>query len=254
MIHEFFDPDRAPDPVASARKGAKRALRKRFYKKVGVGEGDHAVLLDGKRAKTPARHALVLPTRALAEAVATEWAAQEMHIDPARMPLTRLANLAIDRGAAGAPAMAEEVARYAGSDLLLYRAGEPEGLVAMQSQHWDPILAWAHAALGARFLLGEGVRFQSQPEAALAAVRKAVDQHAAPFHLTALASLTALAGSALIALALARGAVDVGAAWDAAHVDEDWNIRKWGGDAEAMARRAARRTEFEAAARMLVLA
>jgi chaperone required for assembly of F1-ATPase len=245
--------DAAIDPVASARKGAKRALRKRFYKEASVGDG-HAVLLDGKRAKTPAGRALKLSNRVLAEAVVAEWVAQEIHIDPARMPLTRLANVAIDRGADSARVMADEVARYAGSDLLLYRTREPEGLVAVQREHWDPILAWAEDAFGACFVLAEGVRFQAQPEAALVAVRNAIDAHAEPFRLTALAALTTLGGSALIALAFSRGAIDLAAAWKAAHVDEDWNMRQWGEDAEALARRAARRAEFEAAARMLKLA
>jgi chaperone required for assembly of F1-ATPase len=246
--------DGAPvDPIASARKGTKRTLRKRFYREVSVGD-DHAVLLDGKQVKTPARRPLVLPGRALAEAVAAEWAAQEAHIDPARMPMTRLANLAIDRGAESAAPIAEEIARYAGSDLLFYRAREPEGLVAIQAAHWDPILAWVGEALGARFVLAEGVKFVAQPQVALAAVRKAIAGHAPPFHLVALASLTTLLGSALIALALSRGAIDADAAWAAAHVDEDWTIQKWGADAEAVGRRTARRAEFDAAVRMLALA
>jgi chaperone required for assembly of F1-ATPase len=254
MIRELLDPDRAPDPMRAAR-AVKTPLPKRFYKQASVGAvaGGHALLLDGKPVKTPGRRALVLPTRALAEAVAAEWAAQEVHIDPAPMPMTRLANLAIDRGTESAAAIAEEVARYAGYDLLLYRASEPEGLVAQQATHWDPILAWARDALAARFVLAEGVKFVAQPEAVLAAVREAIADHAPPFRLTALASLTTLLGSALIALALSRGAIDVDAAWAAAHVDEDWNIQKWGEDAEAVVRRAVRRAEFDAAVRMLAL-
>ncbi|HXL69159.1 MAG TPA: ATP12 family protein [Xanthobacteraceae bacterium] len=254
-MRELFDMERAPDPMRAAR-GTKRALPKRFYKEASVGAtpGGHALLLDGKPVKTPARLPLTLPTWALAEAVCAEWAAQESRIDPARMPMTRLANLAIDRGAESAGALAEEIAGYAGSDLLLYRAGQPEGLVAMQAAHWDPILAWTGEALGARFVLAEGLRFVAQPEAALAAVRAAVAAEAPPFRLAALASLTTLSGSALIALALSRRALDAGAAWAAAHVDEDWNIRQCGADAEATARRAARRAEFDAAARMLALA
>lgn len=256
MIRELFELTQAPDPMRSARLGMRPALRQRFYKEVSVGAapGGHALLLDGKQVKTPARRLLVLPARALAEAVAAEWAAQESHIDPARMPITRLVNLAVDRGVESADDMAEEVTHYAGSDLLLYRAGEPAGLVVMQAEHWDPILAWARDALGARFVLAQGLKFVAQPQAALVVVREAVADHMPPFRLTALASLTTLLGSALISLALSRGAVDAAAAWAAAHVDEDWNIRQWGADAEAAARRAMRRAEFEAAARMLALA
>jgi chaperone required for assembly of F1-ATPase len=256
MIRELFDLDQAPDPMRSARQGMRPALPKRFYKEASVGTvpGGHALLLDGKPVKTPARRTLALPARALVEALAAEWAAQETVIDPARMPMTRLANLAIDRGAESAAGMAEEIARYAGSDLVLYRAGEPEGLVALQGRHWDPIANWAREALGARFVFAEGVTHIAQPEAALAAAREAIAAHAPPFRLTALTALTTLAGSALIALALSRGALTADAAFAAAHVDEDWNIQKWGADADAVARRAARRAEFDAAAAMLALA
>jgi chaperone required for assembly of F1-ATPase len=256
MIRELFDLDQVPDPMRSARRGMKPVLRKRFYQEASVGAapGGHALLLDGKPVKTPARRSLMLPARALAESVAAEWAAQETYIDAARMPMTRLANLAIDRGAESAAALVDEIAGYAGSDLLLYRAGQPEGLVAMQAAHWDPILVWAREALGAHFVLAERVKFVAQPEAALAAVREAIAEHAPPFRLTALASLTTLAGSALIGLALSRGAIDADAAWAAAHVDEDWSIQKWGADAETTARRVARRAEFDAAVRMLALA
>jgi chaperone required for assembly of F1-ATPase len=246
---------RRGNPMEAARRGMRPVLPKRFYKTASVGEkeGGFALLLDGKVAKTPAKRQLVLPTRALAEAIATEWAAQEVEIDPAKMPLTRLANLAIDRVAEEAAAIREEIVRYASSDHVLYRAGEPEGLVALQTAHWDPILEWAHSALGARFILAEGVNFVAQPEAALAAARAEIESWPPPFALAALASLTSLAGSALVALALARGRLTAVEAWNAAHVDEDWNMRQWGEDAEAVSRRAQRFAEFEAAAKMLAL-
>lgn len=247
--------ERRGNPMEAARRGMRPVLPKRFYKNASVGEkdGGFALLLDGKMARTPAQKRLVLPTRALAEAIATEWAAQESEIDPLRMPLTRLANLAIDRVAEEAAAIREEIVRYASSDHVLYRAGEPEGLVALQTAHWDPILEWAHSALGARFILAEGVNFVAQPEAALAAARAEIESWPPPFALAALASLTSLAGSGLIALALARGRLTVVEAWNAAHVDEDWNVRQWGEDAEAVHRRTQRFTEFEAAAKMLAL-
>ena len=125
--------------------------------------------------------------------------------------------------------------------------------MALQAAHWDPILEWARSALGARFILAEGVNFVAQPEAALAAVRAEAEKWPPPFALAALASLTSLAGSALIALALARGRLTAVEAWNAAHVDEDWNVRQWGEDAEAVSRRTQRFTEFEAAAKMLAL-
>jgi chaperone required for assembly of F1-ATPase len=243
------------NPMEAARRGMWPVLPKRFYKNASVEEkeGGFALLLDGKTAKTPAQKRLVLPTRALAEAIAAERSAQESEIDPLRMPLTRLANLAIDRVSEEAASIREEIVRYASSDHVLYRAGEPEGLVALQAVHWDPILEWARSALGARFILAKGVKFVAQPEAALAAVRAEVENWPPPFALAALVSLTSLAGSALIALALARGRLTAVEAWNAAHVDEDWNMRQWGEDAEAVSRRAQRFSEFEAAAKMLAL-
>ncbi len=255
MIRDLLGNMAAGNPMEAARRGARPALIKRFYKQVSADEreGAFAILLDGKAAKTPAKNPLALPSRALAEAVATEWAKQGEHIDPAAMPLTRLAHAAIDGVAGGAEAVAAEIARYAGSDLVLYRATEPEGLVAAQAKHWDPVLAWAGEARGARFTLAEGVKHVAQPEAAIKAVRAEIARYKSPFQLAALMSLTNLSGSALLALALAHGGLDADATWAAAHVDEDWNIQRWGEDAEAMARRAARRLEFDAAARMLVL-
>jgi chaperone required for assembly of F1-ATPase len=192
---------------------------------------------------------LAAPTLALAEAIAAEWQAQKDVIDPAKMPLTRLANAIID-GVADAPQpVAAEIAKYLASDLLLYRASSPPGLVERQAQHWDPILDWARQALGADFKLGEGVVHVAQPEAALAAARAAIPLE--PWRLGAVHAMTTLTGSALIALAMARGALSADAAWQAAHVDEDWNLAQWGRDEMAAARREFRFAEFQAAATVL---
>ena len=254
LFREFSEGE-SGNPMQAAQRAMRPPLPKRFYRAAAAGEtqGGFSLLLDGKAARTPARRPLVLPTRSLAQAVADEWQMQGETLDPAKMPLTRLANLAIDRGAEEAAALRDEIVRFAASDHVLYRAGEPEGLVALQAAHWDPIVEWAHGALGARFILAQGVSFVAQPEAALAAVRAEVGNFLPPFALAALASLTSLAGSALIALALARGHLTAAEAWNAAHVDEGWNIRQWGEDAEAVARRAQHLAEFEAAAKMLAL-
>ncbi|MEX2127479.1 MAG: ATP12 family protein [Xanthobacteraceae bacterium] len=242
-------------PVQRVQRAMRRALPKRFYKTTSVAGHDGAfeVRLDGKAAKTPARKTLALPSRALAEIVAAEWAAQGETIEPGKMPLTRLANVALDRVAADPEAVAAEIAKYAGSDLVCYRAREPAGLVAAQGAAWDPLLFWARDQLGARFVCAEGVRLVSQPEEAIAAVRAEIETAQRPFGLAALASATALTGSVLIALALARGRLSADAAWAAAHVDEDWNIARWGADGEATQRRMARRAEFDAAVRVLGL-
>jgi chaperone required for assembly of F1-ATPase len=240
------------DPMESARRGSRPNLRKRFYKRALAGNGEaggFALLLDGKPVRTPARRILAAPIEALAEAIAREWEAQSETIDPARMPLTRLANVTIDGVADASAAVAGEVAKYLGSDLLCYRADAPPGLVERQTKYWDPVLHWARDELGARFVLVEGIVFAAQPESAVAAARAAIP--AEPWRLAAVASITMLTGSALLALALSAGAFDADSVWAAGHVDEDWQMSQWGGDDEALARRAGRRAEFEAAAMVL---
>jgi chaperone required for assembly of F1-ATPase len=209
--------------------------------------------LDGKPARTPAKHLLAAPSVALGAELAAEWNALGETIDPAHMPLTRLMNVAIDRVAGEGDAVAADIARYAGSDLVCYRAASPEGLAAAQAECWDPVLEWARRTLGARFILTEGIRHVAQPEASLAAVRSEIDKIERPFGLAALATATAITGSVLIALMLARGELTPDEAWSAAHVDEDWNVRQWGEDSEAQRRLAARRAEFDAAAKVLEL-
>jgi chaperone required for assembly of F1-ATPase len=200
--------------------------------------------------RTPGRKLLVLPTPALAGAVAAEWRGQGTHIDPATMALTTLVNTAIDRVAAEAAAVRAEIRAYAATDLVCYRAGTPATLAARQSAHWDPVLRWAETAIGARFVLAGGIVHVDQPPASLDAVDGALTP-LAPLHLAAVHVATTLTGSALVALALGGGALRADAAWTAAHVDEDWQAEQWGEDAEAARRRAHRRREFDAAALLL---
>lgn len=241
------------DPMEAARRNVRPALRKRFYEHTGVAEegGAFAVTLDGKPVRTPARRPLAAPTRDLAQAIADEWQAQTDMIDPADMPLTRLANSIID-GVADNPAeVRDEIEKYLGSDLLFYRADGPEGLTERQARAWDPVVEWAAKALGARFILVEGVVFAAQPEEAIAAAAKAIPSD--PWRLGATHSVMTLTGSALLALALAHGAISVEEAWTAAHVDEDWQMEQWGRDTLAMDRRAHREAEMKAAATVLRL-
>ena len=252
-----FDLPPPSDPRAAARGAMRAALPQRFYAAVTVAEQDgaHAVLLDGRPVRTPARNLLLLPTGAAAAAVAAEWEAQGPVIDPAAMPLTRLVHTTIDGVAKAMDAVAAEVVKYAGSDLLCYRAGEPERLIARETAAWDPVLAWARDALGAQLILVEGITFARQPDRALAAIAAAVtaERDASPFRLAALHVMTTLTGSALLALAVARGRLAAEAAWAAAHVDEDYQMEVWGADEEAMERRARRWSEMETAARLLAL-
>lgn len=232
------------DPNEAARRSMRPSLRKRFFTTAAVGEGN-TVLLDGRPVRTPARRPLAAPNTALAQALADEWNAQTERVDPWAMPLTRLANAVID-GVTDAPgAVSDEIANYLGSDLVFYRADTPEGLIARQAELWDPLIEFARDDLGARFVLAQGVVHQAQPEQAVAAARQAIPND--PWRLGALSSITTLTGSALIALALAQGRIGADDAWNAAHVDEDWNMAAWGRDKDAMARRAARRVEFDAA-------
>jgi chaperone required for assembly of F1-ATPase len=237
--------------AAAVRRAARPALRRRFYSAAIVRPvaSDYAVQLDGKPVRTPARRLLAAPTLALAEAIAAEWEAQLDVIDPAKMPLTRLANAIIDGVADRLLAVAADVANYLASDLLFYRASAPQGLVELQARYWDPVLSWASEALGARFTLAEGVIHVAQPDAALAAARAAIPHD--PWRLGAIHAVTTVTGSALLALALSSRQLSAEAVWQAAHVDEDWNMEQWGRDALALERRALHFAELQAAATVL---
>ena len=241
-------------PSALGREPAPSRPR-RFYAAATVAARDdgYALLLDGRPARTPAKRDLRLPNEPSAAALAAEWNAQAGVIDPAAMPLTRLANTAIDGVAAQMRAVSDEVKTYLSSDLLAYRAGGPASLVEAQERAWDPVIAWAREAFGARFLLAEGVTFVAQPPATLAAMGGAVDAvvgagAAAPFRLAALHVMTTLTGSALLALSVMQGRLPTEAVWAAAHVDELFQESQWGRDQEALERRERRWAEMRAAA------
>lgn len=237
------------DPVEMARRDLKKSLPKRFYTQATHDgrDGAYVLLLDGKLARTPGRNPIALPTEAGARLVAEEWQAQAEVIDPATMPVTRIVNSAIDGVSREMDSVRAEIAKYAGSDLVCYRAADPEALVAAQAQIWDPILAFAREQFGGRFVLAEGIMFAEQPDHALMAIRKAIDTIEGEISLAALHVMTTLTGSALIALALVYGHFDLEAAWSAAHLDEDHQMRIWGADAEALARREKRWLEIKAA-------
>lgn len=242
-----------PDPVRRAQKQMLRPLPKRFYKDASVVEvdGGFVVHLDGKPVRTPGATFLKLPTLQAAALVADEFAAQGEVIDPSTMPVYRLVNTAIDGVAADPQAVLEDIQRFASSDLVCYRAGFPEGLVARQEEVWDPVVDWARSALGARMALAEGVMHVAQPRESIAAIGVHLGQRAEPLRLAALHLMTSLTGSALLALAVDFGELDAEQAWTAAHVDEDWQIDHWGHDAEAVARRTQRKRDMLAAAALI---
>src|SRR4030088_1981402 len=242
-MRELFDEvaGKSPlDPEEAVRRTTRGPRRKRFYTATGVTDAadGFAITLDDRPVRTPSGRPLVAPKREIAEAMAAEGAAQNENIDPLTMPLTRFANSVVDAVADRVGAVADDIAKYLGTDLLFYRAGHPEALVAREAALWDPVVYWAAEALGAHFILAEGIVHVRQPDAAIAAARAALP--ADPWSIAGLHVVTTLTGSALLALALLRGVLDPDQVWAAAHVDEDWNIEKWGGDEEVAARRAGR--------------
>jgi chaperone required for assembly of F1-ATPase len=223
---------------------------KRFYKEATAAPigGGWEIRLDERPVKTPARQPLLLPTASLAEAAAEEWRAQGDKVDPRSMPMTGLANAAIDRIVPDPPAFARSLALFGESDLLCYRAEGPEPLVRRQAEAWDPLLAWARGRFDIDFEVITGVMHRPQPNRTVEQLARAVSARDS-FRLAALSPMVTISGSLVIALALDEQAIDLETAWSAATVDEAWQAEQWGKDAEASARMAARRREFEDADR-----
>ena len=244
-------PGQPLDPTEAARRAMRPQLRRRFYEQVLVeaGADEFRVALDGHVAKTPGRRPLAAPKQVLAAALAAEWEAQRDVIDPSRMPVSRLANTIIDGVDRSLPQVAAQVESYLGCDLVLYRAGHPQGLVERQAAAWDPVLDWSQAAFGARFTVAHEMIHAAQSPQALCAARNAIPRD--PWRLGAMHAITTLTGSALITLALAGKGMSLAQAWSAAHVDEDWNMEQWGRDELALERRARRFAEMQAAAQVL---
>lgn len=229
---------------------------KRFYKETAVeaGEGGWRVLLDGKPMRTPAKSVLVVPTEPLAEAIAAEWdgVPDKAEINPGHLPLTRLAATGLDRVAARREQVIADTAKYAGSDLLCYRATTPDSLVKLQHDAWQPLLDWAAERYGARLMVVEGIAFVDQPAEAKARLHEAVAAHA-DVALSALYNLTHTAGSLVIALAVAEKRLDAEQAFSAAQVDELYQVARWGDDPTALKQREGVRRDIAACALFLSL-
>ena len=243
-------PGEGLDPVELARRDLKKSLPRRFWKEARLreSEGVHHLELDGRPAFTPARKPLAFADAGLAEAIRAEWDGLGEFVDPTQMPLTRLVNSALDGVANEMDAVSDEIATYAGSDLLCYRAGDPARLAELQTAEWDPLVEWARGTLGVRFNLAEGVMFVDQPDGTVETVRAYVGRETSPLKLAALHVMTTLTGSVLLALAVKSGRLAPEEAWALAHLDEDYQMEVWGQDEEALARRAQRWREMEAAA------
>lgn len=227
---------------------------KRFWEKAETVSGDsgHGVALDGKPVNTPGREPLVVPSLELAAAIADEWAECGEEIDPGAMPMTGLANAAIDRIAPAKDDFAAGLARYGENDLTCYRADNPRELVERQSKAWDPLLDWARRRYDVDFACQSGVMHVPQPEETVRKLGHAV-AILDPFRLAGLSHLVTSSGSLITGLAVLEGAVGPDEAWHAACVDETWQSDQWGKDQEAQSVLAARRADFMNGARFLEL-
>lgn len=229
-------------------------VKKRFWKQASVVEtGDgFGVALDVRTLKTPAKADLIVPSRALALAIAAEWDAVEEKIDPRRMPVTRSANAAIDKVSAQHDEVADLIAAYGGTDLLCYRAERPQALIDLQTAAWDPYLDWAAQELSAPLSATQGVVHQTQPRDSLERLTALVHGLDA-FELTAVHDLVSISGSLILGLAVARGRVDAETAWPLSRVDEDWQAEQWGIDDDAAELAESKRQDFLHAERFLEL-
>lgn len=255
-MREFLDDAHAhrEDGYGRAQVHARRELPKRFYKQAAVvsAEGGYAVGLDGRIPRTPGMKQVVVPSAPLAEAMAAEWNAQAEFIDPQTMPLVRLVNSAVEAGDESVEALRAEIVKYAGNDLLLYRAETPASLVQRQEEIWDAALVKLARLFDVAFQPTIGILHQSQPPATLTRLGTELEREAL-LPLTAMNSITSITGSGLLAIALRHGLLTAEEVWLAAHVDEDHQIGLWGEVEEITTRRAKRRAEFDAAVRVLEL-
>ena len=227
---------------------------RRFWKTAAAepaGEG-WQITLDGKPVRTPGKQPLVVPSKALADAIAAEWDAQTDQIDPNTMPLTRAANSAVEKVAPQFEAVADMLADYGGTDLLSYRAAHPQPLAERQAESWDPLLDWAASALGARLAVTQGVIPVAQDEAALSALRQRLAAMT-PWELTALHDLVTLPGSLILGLAVFDGRLSADEAHALSRLDEEHQAEAWGRDDEADAAAADRLAALQASARLLDL-
>jgi chaperone required for assembly of F1-ATPase len=227
---------------------------KRFYKDVSVSSetNGYGILLDGRSIKTPSKTPLLLPTRALADAVASEWAMQGETIDPKSMAYTRHANSVIDRIIPQRAAVVEEITKFGGSDVICYYAAGPADLVALQLEAWTPLQDWSRDTLGAELKATAGVSPVAQSAPSMSALKAAVTAHS-DWQLSALHEAVSITGSLVIGLALSRGRLTVAQGWAAGQLDELFQVQRWGEDSLAATARAAKRKALDVAARLFHL-
>ncbi len=248
--------DTAPSPEGQTKsaKAKPGKLPIRFYKNVSINKelSGYRILLDERPIKTPKRKLVEVNQEKLALALKAEWEKQDKHIDPTTMPLTKLVNTALDGISGSEEQVAADLAQYALSDALCYRAAHPQDLVARQKNAWDPVIKWSKEELGITLKTTTGVMPLTQPKKTqekAAHILRTYD----PLELAGLHVLTTMTGSLIITLALVRGRLTAKDAWNIAHIDEDYQLSKWGADEEALERLAWRRKEFNAAHQLLSL-
>ena len=240
--------------VSHPGDSGKRKLPKRFYSQVAVvdTEAGFSIELDGRTVKTPAREALAVPIKALADAIAEEWDAQELEIDPEAMLVTKLANTAIDRVALRRDEITDEISAFGASDLLCYRAEHPDSLVLRQAEGWDPLLAWLKSQTGASLDVTSGVMFKAQSADDLSKLHAYVAAFSA-FELSGLHQIVTISGSLVLGLAVMAKQIDAEKAHVLAHIDEIWQAEQWGADEEAQVRLTGRKEALMGSARYLEL-
>lgn len=248
----LIDLEEGQDPQRQAQKHMKPKMPKRFYKDVTVAktETGYAVLLDGRAIKTPSMSVLHLTSEAAAQLIAKEFDAQAAEINALTMPTTRIANSAAEGVIGKMAEVRADLVSFAGSDLVCYRAETPVGLFNNQNTYWNPIIDWAEHSFGKRPALAGGIIHVTQPEHLLTSIEQHLDTIDNPYRLAALHVMTTLTGSVLLPLCHIAGAITLEAAWQAAHVDEDWNIEMWGPDADAEKRRDLRLKDMKAASNL----
>ncbi|MEM1288950.1 MAG: ATP12 family protein [Pseudomonadota bacterium] len=252
----IFDGDNF-DPMGAAQKHMRADLPKRFWSTVDLEQTDagYLIQLDGRSARTPAKRRLLSLHRPVAEAMVAEWSNVKEVLDPAALPVTRLVNVAIDYAESAAEKITDDIVKYASSDLLCYRADQPEGLVRRQAQTWDPYLDWIAKTHNCALKVGAGIMPVEQSDQTLSAVRAAALKSAIDHEVRAALHLaTSLTGSAVLGLSLFEKSFRAEDIWAAAHIDEDWNRELWGFDAEAEAARQAKKRDFDAAALVIAAA
>lgn len=236
------------DPLSTAAGSMKPVFQKRFFKTATVKEerGKFTILLDGNQVKTPGKRLLSVEYDLVAKGLAKEWNGLGEYIDMTTMPLTRIVNSAVDGVADSKSSVSDAIASYIGSDLICYRADEPETLVARQVEQWDPILNWIRQRFDIELKCTTGIVHLEQPQASIQRVREFIDSFDC-LKVAALYTVATICGSASLAIGLAEGKFSDVQIWNAANVDEDWNIEKWGEDEESLRIREFRRSEFDAA-------